>query len=66
MSAHLRKLSSQIRSIRYLAVATLREIFDEAAYERFLIRHGLSASAEAYSAFRCDHEEQKLRRPRCC
>jgi hypothetical protein len=47
-------------------VATLREIFDEAAYARFLQRVGVASSAEAYAAFRREFEEAKVRRPKCC
>jgi hypothetical protein len=44
----------------------LREIFDEAAYSRFLSRAGLGSSTEAYAAFRHEFEEAKTRRPKCC
>jgi hypothetical protein len=47
-------------------VATLREIFDEAAYARFLSRAGIVSSSEAYAAFRHEFEEAKVRRPKCC
>jgi hypothetical protein len=45
---------------------TLREIFDEAAYARFLRREGRVSSSEAYAAFRREFDEAKLRRPKCC
>ena len=48
------------------AVATLREIFDEAAYTRFLGRAGMASSSEAFAAFRRVFEEAKVRRPKCC
>jgi hypothetical protein len=47
-------------------LAMLREIFDEAAYARFLRRAGVRSSSEAYAAFRREFEEVKVRRPRCC
>jgi hypothetical protein len=47
-------------------LATLREIFDEAAYARFLNRAGMASSSEAYAAFCRESEEAKLRRPKCC
>ncbi len=50
----------------YILVATLREIFDEAAYARFLNRAGIASSSEAYAAFRREFEEAKMRRPKCC
>jgi hypothetical protein len=47
-------------------LATLREIFDEAAYTRFLSRTRMPSSAAAYKAFRGELEEGKARRPKCC
>ena len=47
-------------------VATLREIFDEAAYARFLERAGMVSSSAAYAAFRREFDEGKVRRPKCC
>ncbi len=46
--------------------ATLREIFDEAAYERFLASHQLTNSADAYAHFQSDRRIAQERRPRCC
>jgi hypothetical protein len=45
---------------------TLREIFDEAAYARFLRREGRVSSSEAYAAFLREFDEARLRRPKCC
>jgi hypothetical protein len=52
-------------TIRIL-LATLREIFDESAYDRFLARKNISSSPRAYAAFRQEFEETKMRRPKCC
>ena len=49
-----------------ILLAALREIFDEAAYARFLTRTRMVSSAEAYAAFREEFEEAKARRPKCC
>jgi hypothetical protein len=49
-----------------LLVATLREIFDENAYARFLAREGLASSRAAYAAFLREREAAVQRRPRCC
>jgi hypothetical protein len=49
-----------------ILVATLREIFDEAAYSRFLDRAGMASSREAYAAFRREFEEARAQRPKCC
>ena len=47
-------------------LATLREIFDESAYERFLCRTGMTSSQAAYRAFWREREGGHARRPRCC
>ena len=49
-----------------ILLATLREIFDESAYERFLCSEQISSSPGAYAAFRREFEEAKTRRPKCC
>jgi hypothetical protein len=46
--------------------ATLREIFDESAYDRFLQRTQAARSVESYSAFLREREAGTLRKPRCC
>jgi hypothetical protein len=52
-------------SIRLL-LSTLREIFDESAYARFLARHSISSCPNAYAAFLREHGTSKARRPKCC
>jgi hypothetical protein len=49
-----------------IVLATLREIFDEAAYARFLQRANLVPSREAYASFCRDRESNVARRHRCC
>ena len=49
-----------------LLVATVREIFDEAAYSRFLKRERAERSRESYAAFLRENELARARRPRCC
>jgi hypothetical protein len=49
-----------------IVLATLREIFDEAPYARFLTRNRIASSPQAYAAFRQEFEAAKARRPRCC
>jgi hypothetical protein len=49
-----------------ILLAALREIFDEAAYARFLSRTQMPSSPGAYAAFRQEFEEAKTRRPKCC
>jgi hypothetical protein len=45
---------------------TLREIFDEAAYERYLQRTGDVASRESFAAFLAAGKPARERKPRCC
>ena len=56
---HLRQLAATV-------VATLREIFDESAYSRFLSRNRICSSSRAYAAFLREQEATKARRPKCC
>lgn len=49
-----------------ILLATLREIFDEAAYARFLSRTRMVSSVKAYAVFRQEFEEAKTHRPKCC
>ncbi len=46
-------------------VATLREIFDEAAYARFLGREGHTSRA-SYAAFLRERETKAARKVKCC
>jgi hypothetical protein len=56
----------QIVSSWRIFIAVLREIFDEAAYARFLRRMEMASSSQAYAAFRREFEDAKMRRPKCC
>ncbi len=49
-----------------ILLATLREIFDENAYRRFLTRQRLTASPLSYSRFLDETNTQRAHRPRCC
>ena len=57
---------SRIFQAARIVLAILREIFDEAAYDRFLRRTQMASSPGAYAAFRQEFEEAKTRRPKCC
>jgi hypothetical protein len=48
-----------------LLFSTLREIFDESAYSRFLSRREMSSCPSAYAAFLREQEAIKARRPKC-
>jgi len=62
----MNRVRERLHDFLATAVATLREIFDEAAYARFLNRSGLASSSQAYAEFRREFEEAKVRRPKCC
>jgi len=47
-------------------LATLREIFDENAYKRFLVRTGNVASRNSYREFQREREAGMATRPKCC
>lgn len=55
-----------VREILKIVSAALREIFDEAAYSRYLQRAKISSSAEAYAAFTQERDSMHARRHRCC
>jgi hypothetical protein len=46
--------------------ATLREIFDEAAYDRYLARTGSMQSRESFAEFFETTKAARECRPRCC
>ena len=46
--------------------ATLREIFDESAYDRFLLRTNASRSVASYRDFTRERDAAMLKKPRCC
>ena len=59
-------LSEKLRGMISMLWSTLREIFDESAYTRFLERQKLLSSPRAYAAFLGENQRQRERRPRCC
>lgn len=61
-----RNLVAMLRHGLSLSIATLREVFDESAYCRFLSRNRLTSSRHAYAAFLMENDQAKARRPRCC
>jgi hypothetical protein len=62
----IRLWAKQLKSCARVFLATLREIFDESAYARFLSQRQLVSSRTAYASFRREYEVAKARRPRCC
>ena len=57
---------TRLRDLVDVVLATLREIFDESAYLRFLERRQMVSSRKAYAEFMVEHELLRARRPRCC
>ena len=57
---------SRVHRFFNVLLAMLREIFDESAYTRYLEKHDLSSSPQAYAGFLREYELVKARRPRCC
>ncbi len=55
-----------LRNTLQTLVAALREIFDESAYDRFLLRTHSARSVESYREFSREREATAARRPRCC
>lgn len=49
-----------------LLLGALREIFEEAAYERFCIRQGLPPGRNSYAMFLRELNTRNLSRARCC
>jgi hypothetical protein len=49
-----------------LVLATLREIFDESAYTRFLRRTQMQSSPAAYASFWREREASTAQPKRCC
>jgi hypothetical protein len=46
--------------------AVVREIFDESAYDRFLLRTQSSRSIASYRAFTCERDAAMVKKSRCC
>ena len=57
-----RWFESALQTIR----AALLEIFDESAYDRFLLRTHASRSTASYRAFTRERDAAMAKKPRCC
>jgi len=58
-------MSHLLQAARIL-LATLREIFDEAPYARYLQRAQVLSSPAAYAEFCRERDAARSRRPKCC
>ena len=61
-----RRIYAFFKDLLLVVLAALREIFDEAAYDRFLARKKSERSVESYCAFLREQELDIARKPRCC
>jgi hypothetical protein len=50
----------------FIIRATLREIFDESAYDRFLLRTNSCRCIASYREFARERDAALLKKPRCC
>jgi hypothetical protein len=55
-----------IAKVALTLLAALREIFDESAYDRFLLRTHASRSIASYREFTRERDAATLKKPRCC
>jgi hypothetical protein len=62
----LRRAAESVLRACQVFRATLREIFDESAYERFLLRTQKARSVTSYREFLREREVSMVSRPRCC
>jgi hypothetical protein len=62
----LKDLLAQLTSALQTLCATVREIFDESAYERFLLRTNEGRSIASYRNFMRERDSAMLKKPRCC
>jgi hypothetical protein len=58
--------AGELANAWHVIMAVLREIFDESAYERFLVRTHSARSVESYREFIQERESGAAPRPRCC
>lgn len=59
-------MRARFKAIREIVLVTLREIFDENAYARYLARTGAGTSRAAYAGFLAERRSAEQRRIRCC
>jgi len=62
----LREVRSVFDRVFGIVRLTLREIFDEAAYARYLQRAGATVSRESYARFLAERDQTRVPAARCC
>ena len=60
------RLKGMFETFCAILLMTLREIFDENAYARYLARVNATPSRASYAAFLAERRAAELRRVRCC
>lgn len=65
-NSRLIEAPAAFRSFMQTISATLREIFDESAYDRFLKRTSKAHSAASYRDFTRERDAAMAKKPRCC
>jgi hypothetical protein len=58
--------ATSLRKTLQIIRAMLSEIFDESAYDRFLLRTHASRSIASYRTFSRERDADMLKKPRCC
>jgi hypothetical protein len=59
-------MRARLKVLREIVLATLREVFDENAYARYLARTGAATSRASYAGFLAERRAADERRVRCC
>lgn len=62
----MKSLRTQVLSLIRILRLTLSEIFDEAAYARYLERAGVAASRQSYARFFKEKQQARSPAARCC
>jgi predicted ArsR family transcriptional regulator len=60
------KVDFRLGNVWNLVKATLREIFDESAYEHFLLRTNAARSVASYRDYMRERDAAMAKKPRCC
>jgi hypothetical protein len=62
----LKDLLPRLTTALQILFAAIREIFDESAYGRFLLRTNAGRSIASYRAFTRERDVSMQKKPRCC
>jgi hypothetical protein len=62
----LKDLLPRLTTALHILFDAIREIFDESAYDRFLLRTNAGRSIASYRAFTHERDASMQKKPRCC